>query len=637
MNKNLKKVIRYNRDALKNSQKKLSDIYRIMFNCKDNILCEYNDGYRIKKETYGQVAEKIEVAASGLYEKLGATHKYIALSMDNSTEWIVAFWAILKSGNKPYLVNLRYPNSLTNNILKTLGIEYIVCSGDIELSGKSISVSELKGEKEIPENEFEDEIAFSSSATTMNEVICFYTGHQISEQILNFEGIIKAEPRIAKHYKGQLKQLAFLPFYHVFGLFAVYFWFTFFGRTLVFLRNYSSDTILKTCRKHEVTHIFAVPMLWHTIEKTVIATAKEQGDKKYNKLMRGIKISTAIQNLFPSFGSEIAKSLMKEVTDKVFGKSIMFCINGGSYIKESTLKFLNGIGYNTYNGYGTSEIGITSVELGRKPKYRNLNSVGKPFSSVEYSIDDNGVLQVKGSSICVKKLINGEEQIPSGWFSTGDKVELKDGRYYILGRMGDMVIGENGENINPDSVEKLFTLPDAKSFSVLGLEGNDGQEISIVVQVSEFISDSKLSKIRNDVYEINDTLPKAIAIKKFYFTTDNLCPPTAIKVSRAQLLKKINNKEVNLTLFTDMKSSASTDDNSPLTLKVKAIVAEVLGTKQENFDNHAHIFYDLGATSIQYFSILSKLSEEFSITDYEKSDKYYYTVKDICEYIEKRI
>lgn len=353
--------------------------------------------------------------------------------------------------------------------------------------------------------------------------------------------------------------------------------------------------------------------------------------------MNGIKLTTNIQNLFPSFGSEISKALMKEVTNKVFGRSIMFCINGGSYIKESTLKFLNGIGYNTYNGYGTSEIGITSVELGRKPKYRNLNSVGKPFSSVEYLIDDNGILQVKGSSLCVRKLVNGEEQVLDGWFSTGDKVELKNGRYYILGRMGDAIIGENGENINPDSIEKLITVPEAKAFSVLGLEGENGQEISIVVQINEFISDSTLSKIRNDIYQINDTLPKAIAIKKFYFTTDELCPPTAIKVSRTQLLKKINNKEVNLTLFTEMKASASLEDNSPLSQKVKDIVAEVLGIDSESFNNHSHIFYDLGATSIQYFSILSKLAEEFSITNYEKSDKYSYTVKDICEYIEKRV
>ena len=637
MNKNLKEIIRYNRDALKSSNKTLRDIYKIMFRSESNILCEYTDGFRIKKETYGETARKIEKAAAGLYQKIGATHSYVALALDNSPEWIVAFWAILKSGNKPYLVNLRYPDSLTNSILKTLDIKYTVCSKEVSLDTESILVSSLEGDISVPENEFEDEIAFSSSATSMNEVICFYTGYQIAEQILNFEEIIKLEPRIAKHYKGYLKQLAFLPFYHVFGLFAVYFWFTFFGRTLVFLRDYSADTILKTCRKHNVTHIFAVPVLWHTIEKSVIAAAKEQGEKKYNKLQRGLKFTTAIQNLFPNFGAEIAKSVMREVTNKIFGKSVMFCINGGGYLKDSSLKLLNGIGYNTYNGYGMSEIGITSVELRRKPKWRNQNSIGRPFNSVEYKIDKDGILQVKGSSICTKKIVNGKEQIIDEWFNTGDKMECRDGNYFILGRLGDVVIGENGENINPDSVEKLIDIPDAKTISVLGLDGDNGQELSIVVQVNEYISEQKIANIQSYVYSFNDTLHKTMAIKKFYFTTDDLCPPTAIKVSRAQLSKKIKNGEVKLTAFADMKSKMCTSEDSPLANDVKIIVAEVLGIDANGIDINAHIFYDLGATSIQYFSILTRLSERFSITDYDKSDKYRYTIKDICEYLEKNI
>lgn len=637
MNRNLKQIINYNRASLKASQKTLADIYEIMFHSKENILCEYNDGFRIKRETYGEVAKKIESAAAGLYSKIGATHKFVALAIDNSPEWIVAFWAILKSGNKPYLVNLRYPDNLTNNILKTLDIKYTLCLKETSLNTEHILVSDLKGEEFVVKEEFEDEIAFSSSATSMNEVVVFYNGFQIAEQILNFEGILKLEPRIAKHYKGYLKQLAFLPFYHVFGLFAVYFWFTFFGRTLVFLRDYSSNTIIKTCQKHNVTHIFAVPVLWHTIEDNIIRQAKEQGDKKYKKLMRGIKITTALQNIFPSFGPELAKHIMGEVTSKVFGKSVMFCINGGSYLKDSTLKLLNGIGYNTYNGYGMSEIGITSVELRRKPKYRNLNSIGMPFSSVQYKINDDGVLLVRGSSLCNKKLINGTLQNFEGWFETGDNMTYRDGGYHILGRMGDVVIGENGENINPDSVEKLFSLPDAKALSVLGLEGKNGQELSIIIQVSEFISEQKLSALRNGVYAINDTLPSAMAIKNFYFTTDALCPPTAIKVSRTQLIRKIANGEVTLTTFADKKADTQGGEQSPLAQKVKEIVADVLGVDIDTVDYTTHIFYDLGATSIQYFSIITRLSEEFSVTDYKSGDKYCYTVKDICEYLEKCI
>jgi len=637
MDKNLKTLLKHNKDALVSSQKTLRDIYEIMFSSTENVLCEYNDGFRIKTETYGDISKRIESCSAGLYERVGSTHKYIALAMDNSAEWIVAFWSILKSGNKPYLVNLRYPDSLTNGILKTLGIEYILCLKETTLEGEDILFSSLQGAGEVPRSEFENEIAFSSSATSMNEVICFYTGYQIAEQILNFEDIVKREPRITKHYKGSLKQLAFLPFYHVFGLFAVYFWFTFFGRTLVFLRDYSSDTILSTCRRHKVTHIFAVPLLWHTIESTVVAAAKKQGEKKYKKLMRGIRLSTTLGNLFGGFGSEIAKSLMGEVTKKIFGKSVMFCINGGSYVRQEALELLNGIGYNLYNCYGMSEIGITSVELARTPKLRNLNSIGSPFTSVKYEIDDNGILLVSGSSLCVRKLINGKEETLNGSFYTGDKMECRDGRYYILGRLGDVVIGENGENINPDSIEKLVTLPDALAFSILGLGEENDQQLSIVVQVNEFISEEKISRIKNELYKFNDTLSNTTSIRRFYFTTDALCPPTAIKVSRKGLTKRIDNGEVRLTEFSDMKATNLLGEDSPLTEEVKKIVAEVLSKNIEEFDSNSHIFYDLGATSIQYFSILTRIAERFSINDYQKTDTFCYTVKEICEYIGKRI
>ena len=409
MNKALMRYLNRQRDFLVNSRQDLHAIFTYMFSSADLIMCEYNDGFRVHKLTYGQMRKKVCATAAALYEKIGATHGYVALEMDNSPNWIAAFWGILMSGNKPYLVNLRYPQSLSNNILKTLDIRYSLCDKETALDAEPIPFDAL-GESTVcvPDDVFEDEIAISSSATSMNEVICFYSGSQISKQILNFEGIVKEEPRIAKHYKGSLKQLAFLPFYHIIGLFAVFFWFAYFGRTFVFLRDYSPDTILKTCRRHEVTHIFAVPVLWHTIEKQVLAAAREQGEKRLAKLHSGIRLMTKLQNIFPSFGCTVAKRVMKDVTDKLFGRSVMFCISGGSYLRSSAMELLNGIGYSMHNGYGMTEIGITSVELRRKPKYRNLNSIGHNFSSVEYRLDENGGLLVKGSSLCAKKLINGQ-------------------------------------------------------------------------------------------------------------------------------------------------------------------------------------------------------------------------------------
>ena len=639
MNKEIKHILRGHREQLENSSKDLKSIFRIMFSTENNILCETNDGFRIHRFTYGQIRQRICAAAAALYAKVGATHSYIALEMENSPDWIVAFWAILMSGNKPYLVNMRYPESLTGGILKTLETEYILCGESTQLQGKAITMAELEGQfPAVPEDVFENELAFSSSATSMNEVICFYSGYQIAEQILNFKQIVKENPRITKHYKGMLKQLAFLPFYHVFGLFAVYFWFTFFGRTLVFLRDYSAETILKTCRRHEVTHIFAVPMLWHTIEKQVLAEAAKQGQKQQQKLRKALAFSTALQNLFPELGAQMAKRLLRQVTDKLFGRSVMFCINGGSYLRDSAMELLNGIGYSMHNGYGMSEIGITSVELRRRPKDRNRNSIGHPFASVSYRLDEEGILQVKGTSLCVKKLVNGQPVELEEWFDTGDRMICEDGHYYIHGRRSDTVIGENGENINPDMVEKLFVPQNVQMFSVLGLPGENGQELSVVAQINPYTTQKQADGIRTYCYGVNDTLPAASAVKKFYFTFDELAPPTAVKVSRAQLAKKIADGQVKLIPFSAFDAQQGGDNGtSALLRQVIGIIARVLGEEEEKIGENTHIFYDLGATSIQYFSILSALAEHFSITEYSSSDTYCYTPKDMCEYIERKL
>jgi long-subunit acyl-CoA synthetase (AMP-forming)/acyl carrier protein len=637
MKRELKQVIRYNRDALTASDRSLKAIYQIMFRNGENVLCESNDGFRIRKSTYAQMHRRIEETAAALCARLESTGHYIGLAMDNCEDWIVAFWAILRSGNKPYLVNLRYPDSLTNNILHTLDIHYVISQMPTSLAVEAILMSQLAGEHPaVPEDVFADEIAFSSSATSMNEVICFYTGAQIAAQILNFEAIVKESPRIAKHYRGSLKQLAFLPFYHVFGLFAVYFWFTFFGRTLVFLRDYSAETILSTVRRHQVTHIFAVPMLWHTVEKKIFSAAKDQGEKQEAKLRKGLSLMTRLQNICPRLGSTVAKRMLRQVTDKLFGRSVMFCISGGSYLRPSAMTLLNGLGYWMHNGYGMSEIGITSVELRSRPKYRNLNSIGHPFSGVEYRLDERGVLHVRGSSLCVRKLVNGQETALGDWFATGDLMDCRDGHYYIHGRLSDVVIGENGENINPDTVEQLFTLDAARQLCVLGLGEQDTQVLSLVVQVSPYASAQTLQSLRDTAYAINDALPTAMAVRRFYVTADDLAPPQAVKVSRAQLAKKIAGGQVHLQPLSQAAAAArSQAGESALEQQVRKIVADVLELDITAVQPDSHIIHDLGASSIQYFSIVAALAEQFSLSDYDKTEAYRYTPREISQYIER--
>ena len=636
MKKEMRQLLRHNIEGLKTSDRTLKSLYYYIFYYKNNIMCEGHDGLRTYTYTYGQMDEKIRRVAAGLYEKLGAQHQYIALEMDNSPQWIAGFWAILMSGNKPYLVNLRYPDGLTEGILKTLGIRYTLCMGESRLSVQALDIAQLESDgPAVPEDVFADEIAFSSSATSMNEVICFYTGAEVCEQMLACQDIFRWAPRVAKHHKGRLKLLAFLPFYHVFGLVAVFMWFSFFGRTLVFLRDYNPDTILKTCRRHQVTHIFAVPMLWHTIEKKVWANAREQGQEE--KLRKTLRFTTGLQNVFPGFGAWVAQRLLGSVTEKLFGKTVYFCISGGSSLRPSALELMNGLGYSLHNGYGMSEVGIPCVETRHTPKACNRGSIGKPVSSVRFRLDEEGVLYIKSPFLCTHKLVNGELQQTPEWFCTGDIMTCRDGYYYIQGRKGDVVIGENGENINPDTVEATFTLEGIKQLCVLGLPDAQGQSLSLVVQVSPYVTEQTVEAIKSQAYACNDRLPKAMAVKNFYFTFEELSPPTAIKVSRTQLTAKIKNGQVNLTPFAQLQLRGNEGEDTPLLRKIRAIIAKELDCQESAIGANSHIFYDLGASSLQYFAIVSAVSAEFGVTEYNTGEIYCYTPKEICAYLEKKL
>ncbi|MBO5784304.1 MAG: AMP-binding protein [Clostridia bacterium] len=640
MNQELKKLIVANTAILQDSPQDMASVYAIICGNGERIFAECSDGYRIRKYTYTDIANMVERVSAGIHARIGATHGYVGLEMENSIEWIVAFWAILRSGNKPFLINCRHPKTLADRLLKQLQVQYVIGTQPTTLDAQWLDYASLQSEEPV-EAEFEDEFALSTSATSLQAKICIYHGKQVAAQILNSRRIVRDCYRMANHYHGFLKQLAFLPFYHVFGLFAVYFWFAFFGRTFVFLRDMAPDTILKTCRKHEVTHIFAVPMLWHTIEDKIKKQLEQKGEKTQKKFEKGMKISMALQKTMPHLGTAIAKKLMREITDAVFGPSIQFCISGGSYLRSSALHLINGIGYPLHNGYGMSEIGITSVELGVKITDRNRNSIGKPFESVEYRLGEDGTLFVRGRSLCRTVMIDGEETEMPEWFDTGDLMSCEEGRYYISGRRGDVVIGESGENINPDLIEQHFGLSGDTPYSVLGLKEEDNDVLSMVVRINPYMSEGRRRQLVERIYADNEKLPMAMRVRKFYFTTDAIAPETAIKVGRKYLLRAIDEGTVRLTPFSQFgqqQDGQSDEAHNPLLVaRLREIVAESLCVAADTVDDRAHILLDMGATSLQYFEIISAIAAEFSIQSYNDKDHYRYTVEEFCEYIERYV
>ena len=619
---NIKKIVKGHINRLNTSEKNFASIYDIMFSIPDNIMVETTDGLEIKKITYRQMKQQIKLAATAL-KKRNIKDQFIGLASDNGPEWIILFWAILMSGNKPYLINLRFPASFTGSILKTLSVNYVIeVNQNIDYGVTIIDFEDLMRENSLCDDfHFANEIAISTSATTLNQKICIYTGSEFSEQVLNTNYVLSKNKLIKTHYNGSLKLLAFLPLYHIFGLSAMYFWFCFFGRTLVFLKDYSPNTILNTVKKHKVTHVFAVPLLWHTIEKNILKEVNSKDEKTKQKFYKGLKASTKLQKIFPSLGRKIVKRKFAEVNNKLFGDSVAFCISGGSYLKDSTMYLMNALGYPMHNGYGMSEIGITSVELSEKITDRNKNSIGKPFTSIEYKINENQELLVRGKSICHNIIINGTHHHIDDWFNTNDVVKIdKDGRYYIVGRKSELIIGENGENLSPDEIEKEFLIQNVINFSVMGDQRKE--KLIMVVQLPKDVLKTTLFHINESINEQNNKLPLSSRISQIYYTYDPIMSASAIKVSRKYLENHILSNEIKLLTINEIGVSEFTDEkvDEELQAIILDLFSKTLGIPSQDIDLNANFMLDLGGTSLDYFSLVSTINEKFNIDlkmDYE--------------------
>ena len=629
---NVRKIVNTRCKSLINSKMDLEAIYNVMFSNKKYIFAEENNGYKITKYTYGEVDKKIKDYAysiNKLYPEL--KDEYIGISIDSSIEWIYMFWAVIISNNKPFLINLRHPKELTNKLLDDLNCKYLI-GNDLGYNGTLIKKEDLN--LSVEDNytfTFSNELCLSTSATTLKRKIIFYTGLELSNQILNVKEILRCNKQVKKHYKNQLKLLVFLPLYHIFGLMAIYIWFTFFGRTLVFLKDYSSNTILNTVKMHKVTHIFGVPLFWNTIEKEILKEVSKKPKKIQDKFYNGMDKTIKIQKKFPSLGLKLSMKGMKEITDNLFGRQVKFLISGGSYIKDSTLRLINALGYPLHNGYGMSEIGITSVELGNITD-RLKNSIGKPLPSVEYKIIDD-ILYVKGKSISHKIMIDKEIIEVNDFFKTNDLVRKdEDNRYYILGRLDDLYISSNGENISPDEIEKLINVDNIENYSIV----NINNELSLVIQIKKYLTNVQKEAINKSVIDNINKLDNSFKPNKIYYTFDSLMNENQIKVSRKYLLEKIEKKEVNLLKFDDIKTNNTTDldvDKNILD-KVVEIMAGILDKKIDEINIDAQFFFDLGGTSLDYYNLISEITREFKVEINLDSNSSYYTARSIAKMLE---
>lgn len=632
--KTIDEYVNLKSSQLKNGNPDFFTLFELMFSEESNTFWETNNGYRIIKKSYGEVKKSICKKAYTLQAQLGDLDKgsVVGLYMQNSLAWIENFWAILKCGYSPLLLNTRIDKNTIEDVIKSANAKAVVSDGETFSVSTYPSNDIVCADHENVNTDFGKEIFIMTSGTSSSVKICVYDARSFIHQILNAEQIVKTSRLIKKHYEGELKLLTFLPFYHIFGLTALYMWFAFYARTFVELKDMSSQCILNTIRRHKVTHIFAVPLFWNTVYDQALKKVKERGEATYVKLQKGLKISNALSGI-PFLAKFFRKKAFKEVRDKLFGESICFMISGGGCISADVLSFFNGIGYHLSNGYGMTEIGITSVELSEDNRILNSGTIGKPMPSVAYKINEQGELYVKGTSLCNYFIENNQKVCLNGdWFKTKDLAKEEKGRFYLLGREDDLIVSASGENINPNLYEYGFNIPHVKKVCIVDAQRNGQAYPIIIVSVVKYLSNDTRETVVQAIKEQLKAYNLLSEIKEIVLVGEDLIKGNEFKLNRKRLAEEYRSGKLNILSYQNEEKKE--DSLDAIEQAVAACFEKLLGRR---VDKNADFFMEEGGTSLEYFTLVSYLQEEFDLVISFGNDKKMTTISDFSAYIKGRM
>jgi long-chain acyl-CoA synthetase len=151
---------------------------------------------------------------------------------------------------------------------------------------------------------------------------------------------------------------------------------------------------------------------------------------------------------------------------KIFGGRVRFFGIGGAQLAPEVEELLRKVKFPYAIGYGLTE---TAPLVAGTSALKGLKfSTGPVLDGVEVRIagqhadDGVGEIQVRGPNVFSGYWKDEERTAEAftadGWFKTGDLGLLEKGNLFIKGRSKNMILGPNGENVYPESIEALLNV-----------------------------------------------------------------------------------------------------------------------------------------------------------------------------------
>ncbi len=299
--------------------------------------------------------------------------------------------------------------------------------------------------------------------------------------------------------------LSILPMAHMYGM-AVEFLFGFcHGCHLFFLTRLPSPVIIaQAFAEVKPTLIVTVPLI---IEKII---RKRVFPKIQNNRMR-------LLLQMPVVSKKVKERIYQEVY-KAFGGKAYQVIVGGAPLSKEVEEFLLSINFPITVGYGTTEC----APLISYCDYKDFigGSCGTPVDRMEVKILSSdpehipGEIVTRGTNVMLGYYLNEEATRQAiddeGYYHTGDLGTMAPtGHLFIRGRIKNMLLGANGQNVYPEEIEDRLNSMAMVAESVVVQRGE--KLVALVhPDKDEMInfSETELEHImEQNRQELNNTLP----------------------------------------------------------------------------------------------------------------------------------
>lgn len=423
-------------DILEESEKKFSEIKAVKWLKKKEI---YERSYR-------EMMENVRATRKGLSAE-GFQGKHIALIGNSSVEWIESYLGIITGKTVAVPLDAMLPmedladlinrsdsealflspknQKLSEGILAAcpnlkkiwllqeeapeVSDERVSCVGKLKETGR-----ENDADSERPEAGDIATIIFTSGTTGKSKGVML-TQENLASNVLSVDFTLEPETVV----------LSVLPIHHAYCL--VMDWLKGFSLGTTLCINDSLMHMVKNMGIFKPEIMLMVPLMVETIYKRLSATSP----------------------LIPK----------KLVAAKAFGGNLRIIITGGAHLDPFYIDKFADYGVDILEGYGMSE--CSPVISSNTPENHKAGSIGKPLSNAEIRFEDGEIL-VRGSSVMKGYYKMPEETVETlrdGWLHTGDKGYLdEDGFLFINGRIKNLIILSNGENISPEEIENKLAL-----------------------------------------------------------------------------------------------------------------------------------------------------------------------------------